>query len=68
MAERLDERPFADEEETLRVRHWRRRQFMSLGFGLRDAQRLTAADVDLSDMRRLIASGCPPETARRILQ
>lgn len=50
------------------MRRWRRRQFMNLGFGLRDAQLLTVADVDLSDMRRLVASGCPLETARRILQ
>jgi hypothetical protein len=54
-------------EEALLVRRWRRRQFMQLGFGLRDAQRLTTATVDLEQMRRLVASGCPLDTASRIL-
>jgi hypothetical protein len=53
-------------EEVL-VRTWRRRQFLALGFSLRQAQRLTKAPVDLGDMRRLIAAGCPHETAQRIL-
>lgn len=55
------------DEEALRVRRWRRTQFMRMGFGLREAQRLTTEAVDLGAMRRLVASGCPLETARRIL-
>jgi hypothetical protein len=67
MTERTRERPRSREDEALLVRRWRRRQFMRLGFGLKDAQRLTVEHVDLGDMRRLIASGCPLDTARRIL-
>jgi hypothetical protein len=53
--------------EEMLVRRWRRRQFLELGFSLRQAQRLTHAPVDLGDTRRLIAAGCPHETAQRIL-
>ena len=60
------ERTAAD-EELLLVRRWRRAQFMRLGFGLRDAQRLTGEAVDVTEMRRLVSAGCPLETARRIL-
>jgi hypothetical protein len=60
------ERTPAD-EELLLVRRWRRAQFMRMGFGLRDAQRLTSQAVDVADMRRLVAEGCPLETAQRIL-
>jgi len=53
--------------EEARIRRWRRAQFLALGFTLREAQALTKAPVDLGQMRTLIASGCPPETARRIV-
>jgi hypothetical protein len=60
------ERTSAD-EEVQRVRQWRRAQFMRLGFGLREAQRLANDAVDLNAMRLLVSAGCPPETAERIL-
>ena len=68
MSQQIEQRAhdIATEEEVL-VRRWRRGQFMKMGFSLRDAQRLTAAPVDLADMRRLVASGCPLPTAQRIL-
>jgi hypothetical protein len=53
--------------EEARIRRWRRAQFLALGFTLEEAQALTKAPVDLGQMRTLIASGCPPETARRIV-
>jgi hypothetical protein len=59
------ERPALSEEA--RIHRWRRAQFLALGFTLREAQALTKAPVDLGEMRTLIASGCPPETARRIV-
>jgi hypothetical protein len=65
--ERIDELRRASEDEASLVRRWRRRQFMAMGFGLKEAQRLTLAPVDIADMRRLVTSGCPPDTARRIL-
>ena len=59
------ERPVLSEEA--RILRWRRAQFLALGFTLREAQALTRAPVDLGQMRTLIGSGCPPETARRIV-
>jgi hypothetical protein len=53
--------------EEAQIRRWRRAQFLALGFSLSEAQALTRASVDLGQVRTLIASGCPPETARRIV-
>jgi hypothetical protein len=53
--------------EATRVRRWRRSQFIALGFSPTEASLLTKAAVDLGEMRRLVASGCPLETARRIV-
>jgi hypothetical protein len=53
--------------EAAHVRRWRRSQFLNMGFSLHDAQRLTNAQVDLAEMRTLLASGCPRETAKLIL-
>jgi hypothetical protein len=49
------------------VRRWRRGQFLALGFTPREAAALTRARVDLGEVRRLVALGCPLETARRIV-
>jgi hypothetical protein len=54
-------------DEQTKIRRWRRRQFLRLGFSLNQAQRLTNASVDLDQMRKLIAAGCPHEIAQRIL-
>jgi hypothetical protein len=53
------------EEEV--VRRWRRLQFLALGFTPREAALMTKASVDLGEVRRLVARGCPLETARRIV-
>lgn len=53
--------------EATRVRRWRRSQFIALGFSPTEASLLTKAAVDLGEMRRLLAAGCPRETARRIV-
>lgn len=65
MSEKAEQGRLLSEEA--RIRRWRRAQFLALGFTLREAQALTKAPVDLGQMRTLIASGCPPETARRIV-
>jgi hypothetical protein len=56
------------ETELGRTRIWRLDQFTGLGF---DSARATLmaddSQVDLGQARRLIALGCPPETAARIL-
>jgi hypothetical protein len=51
-----------------RTRVWRLDQFIDLGFDLVRAS-LMADDsrVDLAQARKLVALGCPPETASRIL-
>ena len=51
-----------------RTRVWRLDQFVSLGFDLPRAA-IMADDtcVDLAQARRLVALGCPLETASRIL-
>jgi hypothetical protein len=53
--------------ETARVRRWRKSQFIALGFSPRDANALTKAPVDLGQVRKLVASGCPHDVARRIV-
>jgi hypothetical protein len=53
--------------EATRVRRWRRSQFLALGFSASEASELTKAPVDLGEVRRLVAAGCPHEVVRRIL-
>lgn len=59
----LDQSP-----EAQRTRVWRLDQFVSLGFDLPRAV-IMADDtrVDLAQARKLVALGCPLETASRIL-
>jgi hypothetical protein len=66
MGERAEAKPSGLPEET-RVRRWRRSQFIALGFSANDASALTKAPVDLAEVRRLVAAGCPHDVARRIL-
>jgi hypothetical protein len=55
-------------EEAQRTRVWRHDQFVGLGFDLaRAAIMADDARVDLAQARRLVALGCPLETASRIL-
>jgi hypothetical protein len=49
------------------VRSWRFEQFVRLGFTTELSSALAESRVDLSQVRRLIQSGCPPETASRIV-
>lgn len=53
--------------EPKRVLSWRREQFHELGFTLTEAYELADAPVDLGVARRIIAAGCPRQTAIRIL-
>ena len=55
-------------EEEQRTRVWRLDQFVGLGFDLaRAAIMADDSRIDLGQARRLVASGCPLETASRIL-
>jgi len=51
----------------MRVRLWRHDQFYRLGFSSSDARTLARSDADLTAMRELIAQGCDPATAYRII-
>ena len=54
--------------EAQRTRVWRLDQFVSLGFDLpRAAIMADDTHVDLAQARKLVALGCPLETASRIL-
>ncbi len=53
--------------EDVRVRHWRREQFYELGFSSSDARTLARSGADLTAVRELIARGCDPATAYRIV-
>ena len=68
-AERIQAQIEPEQSEQLRrTRVWRRDQLSGLGFDS-DRAALMADDarVDLAQARRLIALGCPLETAARIL-
>jgi hypothetical protein len=54
--------------EAVAVLEWRFSQLRRSGYGIDDAVVLAAArDVDLHCAAELIARGCPPRLARRIL-
>jgi hypothetical protein len=55
-------------DERLRIRQWRRDQFVELGFALSDAAALAKSSADLGRTRKLIAAGCSPATAFRIVR
>jgi hypothetical protein len=55
-------------EEARRTRGWRLDQFVALGFDFaRAAIMADDSRIDLAQARRLLAAGCPLETASRIL-
>ena len=54
-------------DEEHEIRRWRFRQFLSLGFDFTTAVVMASAPIDLAAARRLVALGCPLETAARIL-
>jgi hypothetical protein len=68
-AEQIQAQFEPDQSEQLRrTRVWRLDQFIDLGFDCaRAALMADDAQVDLARARRLIALGCPLETAARIL-
>jgi YVTN family beta-propeller protein len=55
-------------DERLRVRRWRREQFLGLGFSLSDSAALARSSADLQEARTLIACGCSHPTAFRIMR
>jgi hypothetical protein len=67
-AERIQVPVESDQSEFRQTRVWRLDQFTGLGFdAVRAALLADDTQVDLAQARRLIALGCPIETAARIL-
>ena len=60
--------PRRPRDEDVRVRQWRRDQFYRLGFTSSDARTLAISGADLTATRDLIAHGCDPATAYRIVR
>jgi hypothetical protein len=53
-------------DDDLEVARWRTDRLLALGYELRDAASLALSHVDIHVLERLIAAGCPPQTAIRI--
>jgi hypothetical protein len=53
-------------DDELEITRWRTERLLALGFSLREAAFLALTEVDVHELERLIAAGCPRETAVRI--
>jgi hypothetical protein len=53
-------------DEELTVMRWRTERLVELGYALGEAARLALSTVDLHELERLIAKGCPLDLAVRI--
>lgn len=56
-----------EDEESVRVTHWRVQRFLELGFTVRQARLLAAAQADWHGASVFLAAGCELETAFRLL-
>jgi hypothetical protein len=53
-------------DDDLTVLRWRTERLVTLGYELRQAAFLAISRIDVHELERLIANGCPPATAARI--
>jgi hypothetical protein len=53
-------------DDDLTLVAWRTERLLALGYELREAAFLAIAQIDIHELERLIAKGCPPATAVRI--
>jgi hypothetical protein len=53
-------------DEELTVMRWRTERLVELGYALGEAARLALSEVDVHELERLIAKGCPLDLAVRI--
>jgi hypothetical protein len=60
----LDTRCRLDEEVSLLC--WRSQRLRNLGYGVCQSARLASTGIDVHELERLIAKGCPHNTAVRI--
>ena len=51
----------------LDVMRWRTQRLLRIGYELREAARLALSRIDIHELERLIGTGCPLETAVRIV-
>jgi hypothetical protein len=64
----IEQTPTEERTEATRVFDWRFSQLVRAGYAADQAWVLASApEVDVRLAERLLAEGCPPETARRIL-
>ena len=57
-----------EDTELVKIERWRSEELERAGYGTRAAGRLAARhDIDLHQAVELLARGCPPELALRIL-
>ena len=56
-----------EQSEVERVAAWRFEVLVRTGYTPAQARKLAATDVDLRLAERLLADGCPPDVAARIL-
>jgi hypothetical protein len=55
------------DEEAVRVFHWRVRRFLDLGFTLRQARTLAGGEAEWHNAEKLLGRGCSRETAFDLL-
>ncbi|MFL5395734.1 MAG: hypothetical protein ACJ79G_23115 [Myxococcales bacterium] len=55
-------------DERLRVRRWRREQFVELGFTSSEAVALAKSAADVHETRKLVESGCNHGLAFRLVR
>lgn len=60
----IDARCRLDDEISLLC--WRSQRLRSLGYGVRESARLASSRIGVHELERLIANGCPHNTAVRI--
>jgi hypothetical protein len=54
-------------DEELEVTRWRTERLLMLGYEDRESARLALSQIDIHTLEHLIAKGCPPRTAVRIV-
>jgi hypothetical protein len=62
----LDTLEWRQLDDDLAIAAWRTERLLALGYELREAAFLALSQVDVRELERLIADGCPPATAARI--
>jgi hypothetical protein len=54
------------DDDEISVFFWRSLQLRRLGYGVPESEHLASSRIDIHELERLIANGCPHNTAVRI--